>query len=187
MELQVHRAGRAIALFDHVYRRWHRLDEPASKVDPLLSIGRARAWRGHRLPDGTLLRRGDHYGELHLDNLHVLALRQRSLSPVQLGLEFRRQLRGSLATLASVTGAGGRFEDLVAFSAVTIFHQGLRRLGFELDREDLRAARLVGAYQHALLLWLAAHPGPHRSPVAQRLWISRGRLQRLYAPLRRAS
>lgn len=181
------RTRRAIAVWDRVYRRWHRLDAPASKVPPLLSISIGRAWRSHRLPDGTVLRSGDRYGELHLDNACVAALRQRGLSSIQLGLRFRRELRESLTTLARLSGGDGRFAHLVAFSAITIFHQGLSRLGFEVETDGLLAPRITGAYQHALLLALAARPGLHRSPHAQRLWISGPRLRALYGPLRRVS
>lgn len=181
------RAHRAIAIWDRVYRGWYRLDTPASRVPPLLSISIGRAWRSHRLSDGTVLRSGDRYGELHLDNAYVVALRQRGWSSVKLGLRFRRELRDSLSTLAQLSGGEGRFEHLVAFSAITIFHQGLRRLGFEVETDGLLAPRLTGAYQHALLLALAARPGLHRPPHARRLWISRPRLHALYGPLCRAS
>jgi hypothetical protein len=176
-----------------VYRGWHRLDAPASEVPPLLSICLGRAWRSHRLPNGIVVRFGDRYGELHLDNAHVVALRERGRSSIQLGLEFRRELRASLTTLARLTGgdgrfSDGRFSDVVAFSAITIFHQGLlTRLGFEVEPDGLLAPRVTSAYQYALLLSLSARPGVHRSLRAQRLWISRAKLRALYEPLRRVS
>ena len=182
------RAPRAIELFDRVYRGWHRLDAPASEVPPLLSICLGRAWRSHRLPNGIVVRFGDRYGELHLANAQVVALRERGLSSIQLGLEFRRELRASLTTLARLTGGDGRFSDVGAFSAITILHQGLlTRLGFEVEPDGLLAPRVTGAYQYALLLSLSARPGVHRSLRAQRLWISRAKLRALYEPLRRVS
>lgn len=171
-----------IVLFDRVYRGWYRLDAPSARIPPLLSISPERAWRPHRLPDGTLVRPGDRYGELHLDNVRVMDLRQRGLSSLQVGLQFRRELRASLATLAQLSGDTERFADLVAFSAITIFHHGLTRLGFEVEPAGLLTPRITGAYQHRLLLCLTARPGLHRSPRAERLWLSRRRLRALYGP-----
>lgn len=173
-------AHRAIALLDCVYRRWHHLDAPPSKVPPLLSISARRAWRPHRLADGTMLRWGDPYGELHLDNAAVVALRQQGLSSVKVGLKFRHELHASLVMLARLSNVDERFAGLAAFSAITIFHQGLVRLGFEVETDGLIIPRVTGAYQHALLLSLGARPGLHRSPCARRLWISRCRLHDLY-------
>lgn len=180
MANHVARTHRAMVLWDRAYRRWHGLDAPPSKVPPLLVLSSERAWRRHRLADGTLLRRGDRYGELHLDNVSVVALRQHGLSAVQLGLKFRVELRASLRTLAGLSEDEERFAGLRAFSAITIFHQGLMRLGFEVEADGLIAPRITGAYQHALLLSLATRPGLHRSPCARRLWISAGKLRSLY-------
>jgi hypothetical protein len=141
----------AIILFDRAYRAWHRLDAPSARIPPVLSLSVERAWRVHRLPDGTTLRPGDRYGELHLDNAQVIALRERGMPFVQFGLEFRRQLRASLRALARATHRGGRFEDLEAFSAITIFHHGLARLGFVVEPHGLIAPRVTGAYQRRLL------------------------------------
>jgi hypothetical protein len=176
-----------VAVWDTVYRRWHGLDAPPAKIPPVLSISFERAWRVHRLADGTVLRPGDRFGQLHLDNGAVAALRRNELSPVRLGLTFRQQLRVSLATLARLSAADDRYAGVRAFSAITIFHQGLARLGFEVEPGGLIAPRITGAYQHALLLSLAARPGPHRAARAGRLWISRRALVALYGPLRRVS
>lgn len=180
MANHVARAHRAIVLWDRVYRRWHGLDALPSRVPPLLVLSPERAWRPHRLADGTLLQRGDRYGELHLDNASVVALRQRGLSAPRLGLKFRLELRASLRTLARLSDGEERFAGLQAFSAITIFHQGLMRLGFEVETDGLIAPRITGAYQRALLLSLAARPGSHRSPYARRLWISARKLRSLY-------
>jgi YkoP-like protein len=180
-------AGLAITAFDRVYRAWHHLDLPVSTVPPVLTIAVERAWRQHRLADGTVLPPGAAYGELHLDNARVVALRKRGLSSTQVGFEFRRNLRASLTALAALTQRDARLAHLAAFSAITIFHHGLARLGFELEPNGLLAPRITGAYQHALLMSLAPVRGPRRSRCAQRLWISAPKLRALYGSLRRAS
>ena len=181
------RADRLLALCDHVYRGWHRLDRPLSRIPPLLSLHVARSWRSHRLPDGTVLRAGARYGELHLDNAGVLELRARARSPEQLGLALRRALRASLVALAAASSPGGRFAHVVAFSAITIFHPSLARLGFQVEPRGLFAPRITGAYHHALLHSFGARPAEHRSLRAARLWVTRRRLRALYGPLWRIS
>ncbi len=59
----------AVALYDWSYRRLHRLDQPAARIEPVLSVQRCRRWRALRLADGTRLGRGATCGVLHLDNV----------------------------------------------------------------------------------------------------------------------
>ena len=74
---------------------------------------------------------------------------------------------------------------IVAFTAVTILHHGLARAGFEIEKDGVAFAALVGAYQRALLASL--HPaGRSRllrlaSARSERLWISRDKLLGLYS------
>jgi hypothetical protein len=177
-----------IASYDRLYRVWHGLDRPGAAIAPLLRLEIRRCRRPRRLTDGTTLVRGAPVGMLHLWNERVAALHGDGWRPLEIGLEFRRLLRESLRQLAHETTPGGPLEALSAFSAVTIFHRGLGRLGFERDPRPLWLPRLTGVYQRALLASL--HPGGiarlaalhHRR--AARLWISRARLRDLYGTVR---
>jgi hypothetical protein len=137
-----------------------------------------------RLGGHTLVRSGERIGVLHLDNARVAALHEDGRPPMAVGLEFRRLLIESLGALAADARDGQRLAGLSAFTAVTIFHPGLRRLGFETQRNGLVWPRVTALYQRALLGSL--HPDGvrrlHRaaSTCAERLWISRDRLLALY-------
>jgi hypothetical protein len=173
-----------VALYDRLYRFCHGLDRAQSEVPPAMCVDRQRSRRALVLSDGLTIRRGDCIGVLHLKNDRVAALHLRALTPIALGLEFRRQLFASLEALATECLRGGRFEELVAFTAVTILHRGLGRAGFEIEKDGVACAALVGAYQRALLASL--HPdGRSRllrlaSARSERLWISRDKLLALY-------
>lgn len=175
-----------VGSYDRVYRFLHSLDSSASEVGPAARIEVRRSHRTLHLADGTTIRRGDLIGVLHLNNDRVVALHAAVLPPIAVGLEFRRQLLASLHALARLAGPGGRLRDVRAFAATTIFfHQWLRRLGFEADRDGLAWPGLVAAYQHALLASLRP-AGPVRRGGAtyrhaQRLWISREKLLARYA------
>lgn len=137
-----------------------------------------------RLGGHPLIRSGERIGVLHLDNARVAALHEDGRPPMAVGLEFRRLLIESLGALAAEARDGQRLAGLSAFTAVTIFHHGLRRLGFETQRDGLVWPRVTALYQRALLGSL--HPNGalrrHRPPSAgaERLWISRDRLLALY-------
>jgi hypothetical protein len=167
-----------------VYRLCHGLDRAQSDVPPALCVGIRRSRRALALSDAAEIRRGDCIGVLHMNNEQVVQLHVRPLTPMALGLELRRQLFASLETLAILSRPGGRFQDVVAFTAVTIFHHGLARGGFEIEKDGVAFAALVGAYQRALLASL--HPaGRSRllrlaSARSERLWISRDKLIALY-------
>jgi hypothetical protein len=174
-----------VTAFDALYRWYRNLDAPESNIPPVLVLELRRAYRTTTLGDGTVIRRGDCIGMLHLNHRRVAALHRRVLTPIALGLVFRRDMLASLQSLALLAGPGGRLEGVRAFTAVTIFHHGLPRLGFEADARGLRWPRLTGAYQRALLATL--HPdGPSRttglaSARAARFWLSRERLIARYA------
>jgi hypothetical protein len=169
--------------YDALYRFVQGLDHPRTEVGSALRIVVRRCLTTHRLPSGTVVPRGAHVGILHVDNAHVIVLHARGLTPIQVGLAFRRQMITSLATLAALSRPGARFDGVEAFTAVTIFHTGLERLGFEVEADGLAWPQLVASYQRTLLR--AIHPGGTRlgkrtRARAERLWITRQRLVELY-------
>lgn len=177
-----------IMAYDRLYRRWHGLDCPRAYVPPILCIEvHLNLW--HRcLSDGTIIRPGDRVGMLHLDNRRVVALHGNGVHPGAIGLAFRRDFLASLRRLGALAGPDGPLSSVTAFTAVTLFHRGLRRLGFEPDRDGLMWPRLTAAYQRALLATL--HPGgparvtPLAARHAERLWLSRRRLLERYGESR---
>lgn len=169
-----------IAACDRLYRLAHGLDRPGSQVGPAVRLEIRRCRRTIRLADGTPLEPGDRIGVIHLNNERVAALHYQDGSIRAVGLRFRRLFVSSLRELARRAEPGGPLADVRAFAATTIFHRGLRRLGFEPARAGGRAGALAVLYQRALLAWL--HPagstrlGTATFEQAQRLWISRERL-----------
>ena len=136
-----------IALYDRAYRLCRRLDTPSSEVGSTLLIEFRHAHRPIRLGDGTTIAPGDRIGVLHLNNDRVRALHVNGVSPMAVGVDFRRELIASLRALALLASPGGRAADAVAFAATTIFHHGLPRLGFDRDDVPPACPYLTTAYQ----------------------------------------
>jgi hypothetical protein len=174
----------AIALYDHAYRVCHRLDAPDARIGAALRLEIRRARRGLVLADGTVVAAGDRIGVLHMNNERVRTLHLNGDDPMMIGLLFRRELVASLRDLAMLASPGQRAADVMAFSAITILHHGLPRLGFERDPTPPACPYLIAAYQRALIATL--HPaGAGRllrlaNARAERLWISAARLRALY-------
>ncbi len=182
---------RAVEMYDGAYRVLHGLERPSAQVPPVLRLEVRRSVRRLALGDGTVVRLGDRVGVLHLDNRRLATVHARGSTPLAIGLEFRRELLASLRGLAHRARPGGSLADVVAFSATTILHHGLPRIGFERDPVRIAWPRITTGYQLALLAtlhpngWLrAARLNGCRS---ERLWISRRKLLALYGvPARRA-
>lgn len=174
----------AVVVYDRMYRLYRGLDRPRAAVPPALRVEVRRSWRDRRLDDGAVIRPGDRIGVLHLDNTRIAGLHVDGAAPMATGLHFRRELLTSLRALADQAQPGGPLADVQAFAAITIFHRGLRRLGFELASDGLRWPGLAAAYQRALLATL--HPAglsrvsKRAYSRAARLWISREKLLALY-------
>jgi hypothetical protein len=173
-----------VTAYDWSYRRLHGLDRPEAQAGPVLRIERRRLWRALRLGDGTQLDRGSPIGVVHLDNARVLALHRDGLAPDSIGFEFRRLLLRSLHAMARQAAEDGPRAALQAYSATTLFHPGLARLGFAQARDDRSLWRgLVSGYERWLLRCLHPAGGGARRRAreeARRLWISRERLLALY-------
>ncbi len=169
-----------IALYDRLYRLAHGLDRPAAAVGPAVRLEIRRRRRAIRLADGTVLRPGDRIGVIHLNNERVASLHEDGGSIRTVGLRFRRLFVASLRELARRAEPHGPLADVRAFAATTIYHRGLRRLGFEPAREGSRVWALAVLYQRALLASLhpagSARLGTAAYTDARRLWISRERL-----------
>jgi len=174
----------AVMLYDRAYRLVRGLDRPTAQVGPALSLEVRRIWRTLTLPDGTAIANGERIGILHLNNARIAAVHVNGQSPVTIGLAFRRWVLCSLRELAHLAAAGGPLEDVRAFSAITIFHRGLARIGFCAERDGLFWPGLTAAYQRALMTSL--HPvGPLRfrratHTLARRLWLTREELLSRY-------
>lgn len=179
------RYRRLVVLYDRLYRLLRGLDDPAAEVGPALRVEVRRARRTRRLADGTQIRRGERIGILHVNNERIVALHGDGLGPMAIGLQVRRQVFASLRELAA-RAAAGPFADVRAFAATTIFHESLRRLGFQPEPRAPAWSRLHAAYQRALLASL--HPAGalrlRRAPHghARRVWLSREVLLARYAP-----
>jgi hypothetical protein len=177
-----HRWG--VLAYDRLYRRLHGLDRPGSDVGPVVRIEVRRSPWARRLPEGTLVGRGDRIGILHLNNHRISALRESGSSPIAVGLEVRRELVASLRALAILARPGGPLRDVRAFMATTVFHQGLERLGFRPEPGARVYLLLVAAYQRALLASLDTAATPRSDPAisrrARRLWMSREALLARY-------
>ena len=170
-----------IIAYDRVYRWVHGLNQPKSLVGPAVRLKLARSRRTIWLTDGCLVRRGDLIGLIHLNNDRLMALHADGLRPEAIGVEFRRLFTSSLTELARLTDSGEPLAEVRAFTATTILHHGLRRVGFEASSGGSARSALVTTYQRALLASL--HPAGrtrldagsrHR---AQQLWISRDTLR----------
>lgn len=167
----------AVFTYDRLYRLLHGLDRPAAQVGAALRIEVRVNRRARALPGGVAIGPGDRVGLLHLNNDQVARLHLDGLSPLAVGLQFRRHLVVSLRALAGLAAGGGPLGPVRAFAAVTIFHQGLARLGFVAEPRGLRCPGLVAAYQRALLASL--HPAGQLRltralyPDARRLWLPR--------------
>lgn len=167
----------AVLLYDRVYRWVHGLHRPGSEVGPVLRVEIRRNRRLRVLADGARLSPGDRIGILHLNNERIATIHVNGRSPLAVGLEFRRQFVASLRVLATLAGPGGPFQDVEAFAATTIFHDGMTRIGFIPEPGAPAWPRAVAAYQRALLA--SMHPaGALRLSGtvyhhARRLWLPR--------------
>ncbi|HEX3499288.1 MAG TPA: hypothetical protein VHT04_08175 [Stellaceae bacterium] len=181
---------------DRISRRVHGIREFDGSDDCLLRIATGRVARCIRLSDGSVLRPGDSFVEVHLWNEH-LAIPSHG-ADLRWAARVRRQFERSLRKLIDHLAADAAFAEARAVMmkpalADPQLEQKLSRIvglfGFEraLEGETAGTASLVERGVDNMWLWLLTWTFNPRSLKARRfarrrqeLWISRDRLVALY-------
>jgi hypothetical protein len=177
-------------LYDRLYGWVHGLEDLPTEEGTYLRTELAR-YRGRpiRLPDGTVLSRGQRVLLLHLNSPALGLLGQTLGSPLRTGIAFRRIFRQCLEALAGRLATDPTLADVQAVGAFTTFWQGSERFGFAVG--PLRPgwwARVVGWYQLGLTRQYARARTtwpPRRwangQTQARTIWISATALRRQFA------
>lgn len=107
--------------------------------------------------DGTLIKKGDRIGELHLSNQMVLALTQ-EVGADRAALQTARQVRASLKAISKALESRMEMMHVRAVVGVTLLHRGLTHgLGFEeMCLPSKRFEKLTTFYLRLLLRFM--HP-----------------------------
>lgn len=170
---------RAVETF---FRRLYRVEPVTAEPDCLLAFNRAR-YRGpeRRLACGALLRPGDLLLELHFRREALRPLTQQG-DPARIGLGLLRLADRDLPRLARRLETEPALAGVAALHAVTLFHRGIRRYGFETAPLEPRLAEWwFSAWQRRLLardhpLGRARIATAREALVARHVWISRAAL-----------
>lgn len=189
-------ARRFVRGIDRIARRLHGIWEFDDSADCLLRIAIGRVAHGIQLSDGSVLRRGDAFVELHLWNEH-LAIPAHG-ADLRWAAHARRQFERSLRKLIERMRTDAAFADIRAVMMKPALANPqlelkvsriVRVFGFEpaAAGESGAAMSLVARYADNLWLWLLTWTFNPRSLKARRfarrrqeLWISRDRLAALY-------
>jgi len=170
-------ARRIVCRIDRISRQVHGIREFDSSDDCLLRIATGRVARGIRLGDGSILRPGDAFVELHLWNEH-LAIPTHG-ADLRWAARACRQFERSLGKLIEHMGADATFGEVRAVMmkpalADPQIEQKLSRIvelfGFEraLEGESAGATSRVERWADNLWLWLLTWTFNPRSLKARR-------------------
>jgi len=152
-----------------VQRIWSIVDRLIRKISGIkeLESGRSafyyvalRCYRGKdwTMPDGSLLRPGDLFLELHVNNDRLLGLINENMPVERTAIIAMREVRQCLPVVARMLNSGERFSGVKALFGITLLHRGLDRLGFTAyEMKPGIVKTIVGLYEH----WLLGlyHPG----------------------------
>lgn len=146
-------------LFARLWQKWERLILYLLRIEDVLDGGKPtmfrvalRKYRGKTLalPDGTVLRRGDLIGELHVHN-EMLQEISAGADPAQMAFTAKKAAQQALAALARRLAENPRYRDIKAIAGVSILHRGSRLVGFSAFEVSPLLSRLAGWYESLLL------------------------------------
>ncbi|QSZ28133.1 hypothetical protein ACETAC_04595 [Aceticella autotrophica] len=109
------------------------------------------------LNDGTLLKHGERYIELHLNNKFFSKISSHNSSSVYLGITAVKELKKSLHLLKKIINENPEFFDINVFMAYSLFYRGIDKLGFEIREIRSPLVRYIFSIYEKLLL-LIFHP-----------------------------
>lgn len=183
------------SLFARLWQQWEKLFRFLFRIEDVFDGGKPtmfrvalRRYRGKTLPlpDGTVLRRGDLIGELHMHNEMLREINAGAGNdPAQMAFAAKKAALQALAALAGKLAEDPRYQNVKAVAGVSILHRGSRLAGFSAFAVSPLTSRLVGWYENLLLAIF--HPAGkdrvsrHRKKLTPRLLVmSREELFRRY-------
>jgi hypothetical protein len=173
------------SLFAKLWQQWEKLLLFLFRIEDVFDGGKPtlfrvalRKYRGKTLtlPDGTVLRRGDLIGELHMHNEMLQEMSAGAGNdPAQLVFAAKKATLHSLAALAKRLAENPRYQNVQAVAGVSILHRGSQSAGFSAFAVPPLTARLVGWYESLLLMIFhpagKARVSRHRKKLTPRLLV----------------
>jgi hypothetical protein len=119
------------------------------------------------MPDGSVLKAGEPYLELHINNEYLLASIGENIKAERAALIALREVRHELPVVAQLLNNDHRYRNINVLLAITLLHRGTEHLGFtayDMPRGSLRT--LISWYER----WLLGlyHPGGFKNLRAYR-------------------
>lgn len=146
-------------LIDRLIRRLSGIKELGNGKTSIWRLA-LRRYRGQEwtMKDGSILRGGDHYLELHLNNDRLLSLINRNTSVERMSIIAMREICDGLPELAQLMRNDRRYGMAKVLLGITILHRATERFGF--TAYDLRPGffRVITGWYEKMLLALF-HPG----------------------------
>ncbi len=131
-------------------------DMPGSKIWRIaLRRYRGREWTMH---DGSVLKPGEPYLELHVNNDRFIALIDENTSVERASIIAMREVLNGLPPLAEYLNSEKKLENVNIVIGITLLHRGLGRIGFTVaDMKPGLFKTFTGCYER----WLLGvfHPG----------------------------
>jgi peptidoglycan/xylan/chitin deacetylase (PgdA/CDA1 family) len=150
-----------------------------------------RRYRGKEwpMPGASMLRAGDRYLEMHINNDRLMSLLNENTSVERMAIIAMREVRNGLPAVSRLLISDKRFKDVKVILGITILHRGTERIGFTVYNMKPGPFRTVtGWYERLLLAFF--HPGGFKNLRAYRTKLSpkyvvmtREELIRRYPPI----
>jgi hypothetical protein len=168
------------------FRRVYRMEPLNDDPDCLFAFNLYR-YRGPevRLQCGGVVRAGDTVLEIHFRREALLPLIQ-SGDPAKMGLGLVRMGDRDIPRLAEALERDPHLREVRALHALTLFHRGISRYGFEVREVEQPHLERWFTWWHRLLMARdhargAERVRPHvETLVTKHVWISRDELVRLF-------
>ncbi|HOV80335.1 MAG TPA: polysaccharide deacetylase family protein [Bacillota bacterium] len=140
--------------------------------------------------DGVLLRRGDRYLELHINNELLLRQIGENASLERMAVKSMREVRNGLPALARFLSSNERFREISVILGISLLHRPAESLGFRVyDMKPGLLRTLTGCYQRFLLsVYRPGGSSRYREKLTPKIIvITRDELMRRYLPVEDAA
>jgi len=161
----------------HVFRRlWSFVDMLARRLSGITDMPNSKIWRiavrryrgkEWTMHDGSVLKPGEHYLELHVNNDRFMALIDENTSVERASIIAMREVLNGLPQLAEFLKSDKKLENINVVMGITLLHRGLGRIGFTVaDIKPGLFKTFTGWYER----WLLGvfHPGGFKKQKSYR-------------------